>query len=205
MQKPRIALATGLSRSDFSSAARRPAPGSARRTSSQRPPSAGRADPGARAAVPRAHPARTVRVRGAVGSVEHAGRSDRGTARIRSRARRGPARGRRLGWSDPRPHQRPCAPSQRGRLPAALHAGAARPLLENAAGVGGLEGGPPIFDLAALCQQAGAGAPGSVYTPFGGVTQPPASRVHTTGGVGSASRAAPTEGASTTAERKRLA
>lgn len=40
----------------------------------------------------------------------------------------------------------------------------------NAHGVGGLEGRPPIFDLAALCQQAGA-APGSVYTPFGSVVQ----------------------------------
>jgi hypothetical protein len=41
----------------------------------------------------------------------------------------------------------------------------------NAAGIGGLEGGPPIFNLVALCQQAGAaGGGGSVYTPFGSVT-----------------------------------
>lgn len=40
----------------------------------------------------------------------------------------------------------------------------------NAAGVGGFEGGPPFFDLVALCQPAGAAA-GSVYTVFGSVTQ----------------------------------
>ena len=39
----------------------------------------------------------------------------------------------------------------------------------NASGVGG-EGGPPLFNLALLCQQA-QGGQGSVHFPFGTVTQ----------------------------------
>ena len=40
----------------------------------------------------------------------------------------------------------------------------------NAAGIGGLEGGPPQFNITALCQQASGGS-GNVHSRFGSITQ----------------------------------
>jgi hypothetical protein len=41
----------------------------------------------------------------------------------------------------------------------------------NAAGIGGIEGGPPQFNIIALCQQAYGGGPRGVQSCFGSITQ----------------------------------
>jgi hypothetical protein len=75
----------------------------------------------------------------------------------------------------------------------------------NAAGIGGFEGGPPLFNLVALCQQTAGGGAGTVYTPFGSVTQGGGITGYTPPreAVASASPVGPTAAASTTGREVR--